>query len=149
MIRMWLPCVAAWIISLKRNNGFQNSKQNKRAAVSSCAVSFQKSLLNNRTKMPAEDRNVCITFQKNTLHLENANKTQNCRKKLQDTFEQSENSNSGSSRSDRSVLSAINLDDTRKAIRNSTERITKTLSNLRTSLGSFSQVILTYWCRLT
>lgn len=94
--------------------------------------------------MPTDDSNGCITFQKDTLHLENSNKTQNCRKKLQDTFEQSENSNSSSGRSDRSVLSVINLDDTRKAIRISSERISKTFSNLRTSLGTFSQVILTF-----
>lgn len=72
-------------------------------------------------------------------------KAQNCRRKLQDKFERSENaststtSTGGSSLN--SVLSSITLDETRKVLRNGGERMSKVFSSFRTSFGSFSQVI--------
>lgn len=90
--------------------------------------------------MRPDDKSAPFTFHKNVFkQSENANKMQNCRKKLEDKFDQSDEKSS-STRSDRSVLSVISLNDTRKALRTSTERISKTLSNFRTTLGSFSQV---------
>lgn len=77
-----------------------------------------------------------------TVDNKNAVKFQNCRRKLQDKFEQSQDSGdtTASSSSAKSVLSSISLDETRKVLRNGGERVSKALISFRTSLGSFSQV---------
>lgn len=62
----------------------------------------------------------------------------NCRRKLQENFEQSNGSSSSSSRG--SILSSISLDETRKVLRNGSERVSKAFSTFRTTFGSFSQV---------
>lgn len=93
--------------------------------------------------MPSDNKSSSFTFHRNVFGAannqnENASKLQNCRKRLQDSFDRS--GESTSARSDRSVLSVISLNDTRKVLRTSTERISKTFNNFRTSFGTFSQV---------
>lgn len=68
-------------------------------------------------------------------------KMQNCRRKLQDRFEQSENGSSGTSSGRSGVVSGLSLEETRRALRNGSERVSRALSSFRTSLGSFSQVV--------
>lgn len=84
-----------------------------------------------------------FTFHKNVFSAKSCgdtNKNQNCRKKLQDKFDQSDESSPSTSRNnDRSVLSVISINDTRRVLRTGTERITKTLSQFRTTLGTISQ----------
>ncbi|KAJ8982220.1 hypothetical protein NQ317_013522 [Molorchus minor] len=73
---------------------------------------------------------------------------QNCRRKLQDKFEEAdrkieyptEPKAQEVSRPDRSVLSVLTINDnTRRALRNGAERLTRTFNTVRTSIGTFSQ----------
>lgn len=76
----------------------------------------------------------------------NLPKLQNCRRKLQDKFEQSGESSGSGSTSTRSVLSSISLDETRKVLRNGSERVSRAFSSFRTTFGSFSQVGVGWFC---
>ncbi|CAG9862327.1 unnamed protein product [Phyllotreta striolata] len=63
---------------------------------------------------------------------------QNCRRKLEDNFD--ENQRNRSYNSDRSVLSVLSFNDNaRKTLRNGAERLTKTFNTFRTSIGTFTQ----------
>lgn len=68
-------------------------------------------------------------------------KNVNCRTKLQDRFDNSDNSGSNSSRINRSILSSITLNDTRRVLRESASKVSKSFNDLRTTLGSFTQVV--------
>lgn len=62
------------------------------------------------------------------------NSKQNCRRRLHNTFEPETTTN-------RSVLSVLTLNESsRKFLRNGAERLTKTYNNVRTTLGSLTQV---------
>lgn len=74
-----------------------------------------------------------------------SNRTQNCRKNLQDTFDDSAGVNSSRiNMNERSILSVLSLNDTRKVLCNSAERITKTFNTVRTTLGSMTQVMYNF-----
>lgn len=63
-----------------------------------------------------------------------------CRRRLQNRFE--ECGRYESKPADRSVLSVLSFNDnTRKALRNGAERLSKTLNTVRTTIGSLTQVI--------
>ncbi|KAL1501610.1 hypothetical protein ABEB36_006907 [Hypothenemus hampei] len=68
-----------------------------------------------------------------------------CRKRLQDKFDECDQTNNkgqdenSRSTADRSVLSVLNFNDTRRYLRNGAERITKTFNTVRISIGTFSQ----------
>ncbi|KAF5284967.1 hypothetical protein FQA39_LY16922 [Lamprigera yunnana] len=64
----------------------------------------------------------------------------NCRTNLQEKFEECDaNTDEGQNHTNRSILTIISLNDTRKILRSGAERFCKTLSSLRTSIGMFSQ----------
>lgn len=67
---------------------------------------------------------------------------QHCRRKLQDTFDETDKKNEGKAQiGDRSVLSVLSINDnTRRVLRNGAERITKTFNTVRTTFGTISQV---------
>lgn len=46
----------------------------------------------------------------------------------------------------RSVLSSLSLDETRKVLRNGSERVSKAFSSFRTTFGSLSQVNIVFVC---
>lgn len=99
----------------------------------------------NKTKKKMRpDKSESFTFHKTSNQMAagdgNLTKLQNCRRKLQDKFEDSSGSSTATSRS---VLSSLSLDETRKVIRNGSERVSKAFSSFRTSFGTFSQV---GWC---
>lgn len=67
-----------------------------------------------------------------------SNPRQTCRRRLHNTFESETNVN-------RSVLSVLTLNESsRKFLRNGAERLTKTYNNVRTTLGSLTQVVSNY-----
>jgi hypothetical protein len=62
-----------------------------------------------------------------------------CRKRLQNNFENCDNSETKSV--DRSILSVLSFNDnTRRVLRNGAERFTKTLNSMRTTFGTITQV---------
>ncbi|KAJ8956325.1 hypothetical protein NQ318_015063 [Aromia moschata] len=87
-----------------------------------------------------------FTFHRNNSANSSASSTrsggmQHCRRKLQDKFDETDRKNESRTQGgDRSVLSVLTLNDnTRKALRNGAERLTKTFNTVRTSFGTFSQ----------
>jgi len=64
-----------------------------------------------------------------------------CRRKLQDTFDATDTASccDTSDRQNRSILSVLSLNDTKKIFKQSAERISKTFTTVRTSFGSFTQ----------
>ncbi|KAI4455197.1 hypothetical protein MML48_9g00002452 [Holotrichia oblita] len=92
--------------------------------------------------MRPDNKSESFTFHKSVFSSNsNGHSRLQCRIKLQDKFEKdgANSTNSGSGKNDRSVLSVLSLNDTRKAFRNGAEKISKTISNVRISLGNFSQ----------
>ncbi|GJQ83462.1 Gos28 [Trypoxylus dichotomus] len=92
--------------------------------------------------MRPDNKSESFTFHKSVFSSNsNGHSRLQCRIKLQERFEKDgdANSNGGGSKNDRSVLSVLSLNDTRKAFRNGAEKISKTISNVRISLGNFSQ----------
>lgn len=90
--------------------------------------------------MKRNDSNGPFTFHRNIFSSEIATeklKTKNCRQKLQDKFDDTDCS--ASEKSDRSVLSVLSLNDPRRVFRSGAEKIQRTISNVRTSFGTFSQ----------
>lgn len=90
--------------------------------------------------MKRSDNNGPFNFHKNIFNTENATEKvnkKNCRLKLQDKFE--EDNISTSEKSDRSVLSVLSINDPRRVFRSGAEKIQRTISNVRTSIGTFSQ----------
>ncbi|XP_031331283.1 uncharacterized protein LOC116161923 [Photinus pyralis] len=63
------------------------------------------------------------------------NKTRHCRARLQDRFDKSDSSE----KSNRSILTIVTLEDTRRILRSGAEKICKTFNDLRTNLGTFTQ----------
>ena len=90
--------------------------------------------------MRPDNKSESFKFHKNVFTSHSSSRFQNCRLKLQDRFEQKKDNSSG--KNDRSVLSVLSLNDTRKAIRNSADKLSRKLSNVRITLGNFSQVRL-------
>lgn len=93
------------------------------------------------------DKSESFTFHKAVFSSNSGNghSRLNCRVKLQDKFDTASKDSVnkeplGTNKNDRSVLSVLSLNDTRKAFRNGAEKISKTFSNVRISLGNFSQV---------
>ncbi|XP_071057259.1 uncharacterized protein [Onthophagus taurus] len=86
--------------------------------------------------MRPDNKSESFTFHKNVFS-SNGHSKLNCRKKLQDKFEK--DPEMGSKSGDKSVLSVLTLNDTRKVLRTSAEKISKTFSNVRISIGNFSQ----------
>lgn len=67
---------------------------------------------------------------------------QNCRRKLQNTFEETDKEKESKSASS-SVLSVLSFNDnTMRVLRNGAERITKTFNSVRTTFGTITQVSL-------
>ncbi|KAF2893462.1 hypothetical protein ILUMI_12722 [Ignelater luminosus] len=92
--------------------------------------------------MDSHIHNYSFTLKKNIFNGNIKRKPRNCRTKLQDRFNESENGNfnkGDSSKTNRSVLSAISLNDTRRVLRTGAERISKTFNELRTTIGTLSQ----------
>lgn len=90
--------------------------------------------------MKRSDNTGPFTFHRNIFNNENnqSKPVKNCRQKLQDRFDDT-NDCSTSERSDRSVLSVLSLNDPRRVFRNGAEKIQRTFSSVRTSIGTFSQ----------
>lgn len=70
---------------------------------------------------------------------------QNCRRKLQDTFEEVNKTDKvedkNASNNDRINLSVFSLNDgTRRVLRQGAERLTKTFNTVRTTIGTITQV---------
>ncbi|KAK5638524.1 hypothetical protein RI129_012819 [Pyrocoelia pectoralis] len=65
----------------------------------------------------------------------NENKTRNCRTRLQDRFDESDNHE----KSNRSILTIMTLEDTRRILRTGAEKLCKTFNDLRTNIGTFTQ----------
>lgn len=95
--------------------------------------------------MGSHIHNYSFALKKNIFNGNLKRKPRNCRTKLQDRFNESENGNlnkgDSSNKTNRSVLSAISLNDTRRVLRTGAERISKTFNDLRTTIGTLSQVI--------
>lgn len=90
-----------------------------------------------------------FTFRRTSLANSSGSSTrssgnQNCRKNLSAKFEQVENDNekrTESQTSDKSILSVLSLNDnTKRVLRNSAERISKTINSVRTTFGTITQV---------
>lgn len=90
-------------------------------------------------------------FHRNTVQTSSDSSTRSngqeqCRIRLKDRFDKcgatkrkgDKNEELGTS-SERTVLSALNLNDTRRYIRNGAERITKTFNSVRVTFGTLSQ----------
>lgn len=71
-----------------------------------------------------------------------SSENQNCRKNLRQKFDQVENGKkSEPQNNDRSILSVLSLNDnTKRVLKNSAEKITKTLNSVRTTFGTITQV---------
>ncbi|XP_017768236.1 PREDICTED: uncharacterized protein LOC108556575 [Nicrophorus vespilloides] len=93
--------------------------------------------------MRPDNKSDSFTFHRNSALTSSSNSTdgriQNCRKKLQDRFEKEETSSCSDERGDRSVLSVLSLNDTRRALRTGADKLSRTFSSVRTSFGTFSQ----------
>lgn len=89
-------------------------------------------------------RNIFSTSSTNS-NSSTASKAYNCRRKLQDKFNEVEDKTTGENGTkkeklgDRSVLSTISLNDTRRLIREGADKISKSFNTFRTSVGNFSQ----------
>lgn len=94
-----------------------------------------------RGAMRPDNKSESFTFHKSVLFSSNSNPHSrlHCRIKLQEKFDR-DTSDSNNGKNDRSVLSVLSLNDTKKAFRNGAEKLSKTISNVRISLGNFSQV---------
>lgn len=89
-----------------------------------------------------------VTFRRTSLANSSGSSTrssgnQNCRKNLSAKFEV-ENDNEKRTEpqtSEKSILSVLSLNDnTKRVLRNSAERITKTINSVRTTFGTITQV---------
>lgn len=94
--------------------------------------------------MKRNDSSIQFTFHKNIFNSSDTssdkNKSKTCRQKLQNRFDNDDCSSSQiSQKSERSVLSVLSINDPRRAFRNGAEKISRTFSNVRTSIGTFSQ----------
>ncbi|CAG9772716.1 unnamed protein product [Ceutorhynchus assimilis] len=88
-------------------------------------------------------------FQRNTSRNSSGSSTrsegqEHCRKRLKDKFDECEKENPNNyedskNTNDRTVLSVLNLNDTRRYIRNGAERISKTFNTVRVTFGTLSQ----------
>ncbi|CAH1954054.1 unnamed protein product [Acanthoscelides obtectus] len=87
-------------------------------------------------------------FQRNTSSTSSGSSTrssslQKCRRKLQTTFDEGnkgDKEEKTQQNGDRTILSMISFsDNTRKVLRSSAERITKTFNTVRTSIGTITQ----------
>lgn len=86
-------------------------------------------------------RNVPATSSNTSTH---SKTSESCRRKLKyNTQNLNESDNSKEEEADKSILSRLSLSDTRKVLRNGLGRINRTFNNVRTSVGSFTQV----WCQ--
>ena len=75
----------------------------------------------------------------NQLHSINKPSGQTCRRRLQNNFDECDRAEAKTA--DRSVLSVLSFNDnTRRALRNGAERLTKTLNAVRTTIGTITQV---------
>lgn len=89
-----------------------------------------------------------FTFRRTSLANSSGSSTrssgnQNCRKNLRAKFEQVENENKPEQTSDKSILSVLSLNDnTRRVLKNSAEKISKTINSVRTTFGTISQVLI-------
>lgn len=95
----------------------------------------------NKTKMKRSDNCGPFNFHRNIFNSEintEKLKTRNCRQKLQDKFDNDDDCPT-SEKNDRSVLSVLSLNDPRRVFRSGAEKIQRTISNMRTSIGTFSQ----------
>ncbi|XP_018318609.1 uncharacterized protein LOC112904275 [Agrilus planipennis] len=87
--------------------------------------------------MAFEEKNSRFKFHQNVCIMKKGNSSpRKCRKKLQDRFNDSESS---SNKNNRSVLSVLSLNNSRKMLRTGTEKFHKGLNNFRTTLTSLSQ----------
>lgn len=95
--------------------------------------------------MKKSENSLQFTFHRNIFNSNNMQKSKetnrNCRQKLESRFEKEKQCSTSeiSQKSDRSVLSVLSFNDTKKAFRTGAEKISKTFSSVRTSIGSFSQ----------
>lgn len=95
--------------------------------------------------MKRNDNGVPFTFHRNIFNSSESNtdriKNKNCRQKLQNRFDNDVDCSASeiSEKSDRSVLSVLSLNDPRRVFRSSAEKISRTFSSVRTTIGSFSQ----------
>lgn len=110
--------------------------------------------------MPSDSRSVSFTFHRDFLNPNNIEPTKgrkSLRRRLQDRFEDHDKSSSSSLGKDKGLkkkdcsdsgkswhnLSIGNVtNDSRKALQTGAERISKTLSNVKVTFGSISQVCL-------
>lgn len=94
----------------------------------SSGIIIKKSFFNFQVKTTKMERNNGIT-------------RYSCRKKLQEKFDECDIQISASdSERNQSVFSSIKLEDTRKALRQGVERISKTFTYVKTAVDAFSQV---------
>lgn len=90
--------------------------------------------------MKPDDRSTSFTFHKDSLDYNNR-VLRSSRRKLQDRFESDSNVSGNKKMSkNRRILSNISLSDPRQALRNGADKISKTLTNVKISIGTFSQV---------
>ncbi|KAK9884340.1 hypothetical protein WA026_005290 [Henosepilachna vigintioctopunctata] len=82
-------------------------------------------------------RNVITTSSSSSTH---SKTSETCRRKLNYKNKENSNTESEDSRAEKSVLSVISLNDTRRFLRSGAERLGKTLNNVRTTIGSFTQI---------
>ncbi|KAL3270580.1 hypothetical protein HHI36_021117 [Cryptolaemus montrouzieri] len=83
------------------------------------------------------------SFQRNvpTTSSNSSTTSESCRRKLKyKNGELSSNENEECKAADRSILSVISFNDTRRILRNGVEKINKTFNSVRTSMGSFTQI---------
>lgn len=88
--------------------------------------------------MRPDNKSESFTFHRNAPNTASDSRIQNCRRKLQDKFETSKKSPEDFS-ADRSVLSSLNLNETKRAFKSGAEKISKTFSSVRTTFGTISQ----------
>lgn len=89
-----------------------------------------------------------FTFRRTSLANSSGSSTrssgnQNCRKNLRAKFEQVENEKKLEHQtSEKSILSVLSLNDnTKRVLKNSAEKITKTINSVRTTFGTITQVL--------
>lgn len=93
----------------------------------------------NSSSFSSFQRNVAATSSDTSKHSKNS---ESCRRKLNYITENSDAPNE-SKEDEKSIVSRISLSDTRKVLRNGLDRINRTFNNVRTSVGSFTQIFKT------
>ncbi|XP_044763251.1 uncharacterized protein LOC123320125 [Coccinella septempunctata] len=93
----------------------------------------------NSSSFSTFQRNVPATSSNTSTH---SRSSEPCRRKL-NYNEENSNETDDVKAADKSILSRISLNDTRKVLRNGLDRINKTFNNVRTSVGSFTQMFKT------